>query len=100
MSDNKIYVGDNPLVKLDCVSDITGASGTLIKYRKPSGIENEWAATITNDTETGLGRYLTYQTIVTDLDESGDWRFQAFLTVSGWIGRGETAIKRIYSKFT
>jgi hypothetical protein len=89
----KIYIGDIPLIKVDCVSDITGATSTQINYQKPSGATGYWAATVVD------GRYLQYQTQTNDLDEAGTWKFQAYLTLGGWIGHGETATQTIYALF-
>ena len=89
----KIYIGDIPLIKTDCVSNITGATNTQIKYQKPSGTTGYWTATVVD------GRYLQYQTQTDDLDESGTWKFQAYLTLGGWIGHGETATQTIFALF-
>lgn len=91
---DKFYVGDTPLVKLDCVSDITGATNTRIYYKKPDGTTAYWAASILDN------RYLTYQ-IPDDtvLDQAGDWKFQSYMTVGVWTGFGETATQRIYEVF-
>lgn len=96
--ENKVYVGDTPLIKVDCISDISLATNTKIHYLKPDGTTSGyWTAAITNDTNTGLGRYLQYQTLATDLDIAGTWKFQAYLTISGWVGHGETATKTIHN---
>lgn len=89
----KIYVGDIPLIKVDCVSDITGATSLQIKYQKPSGITGYWTPIVVD------GRYLQYQAQTNDLDESGTWKFQAYLTLGGWIGHGETATQTVYALF-
>jgi len=89
----KIYINDIPLIKVDCVSDIAGATGTTITYKKPSGATGSWVATIVDN------RYLQYQAQAGDLDEAGTWKFQASLTLGGWIGHGETATQTIYALF-
>lgn len=97
----KIYVGDTPLVVADCVTDITLVSGQLINYKKPSGVTGSWPATVASDPNTNLGRYLEYDGLTTlDLDESGDWRFQAYVAFSGGgTFHGETATQHIYGLF-
>jgi len=91
---SKFYVGDTPLIKLDCVSDISTASGVLIKYRKPDGVTGEWNGTVVDN------RYVTYQIPnVTVLDQAGDWKFQAFMHVGQWIGHGETDAQTIHERF-
>lgn len=98
----KIYIGDTPLIRVDCVTDITAVSGQLIKYKKPvSGDTGSWPATIASDPNTGKGRYLEYNGLTTsDLDEAGDWKFQAFVTFSGGATfHGETATQTIFDLF-
>lgn len=93
----KIYINDIPLIKADCISDktssIEGATSTTITYQKPSGTTGSWPATVVD------GRYLQYQTVAGDIDEAGTWKFQAYLTLGGWIGHGETATQTIYALF-
>lgn len=99
---DKFYVGDTPLIKVDCVSNITGATGTKIYYKKPDGTSAFWDANIVNDPDTGLGRYLTYQVTnsgLIELDQKGDWKFQSYMSVGNWTGLGETAIQTIYEAF-
>lgn len=99
---DKYYVGDTPLVKLDCVSNITGATNTRIYYKKPDGTSSYWDANILNDPDTGYGRYLTYQITnsgIIELDQAGDWKFQSYMSVGVWTGYGETATQRIYEVF-
>jgi hypothetical protein len=98
--ENKVYVGDTPLIKVDCISDISIATGPKIHYLKPDGVSGYWNASITNDPNTGKGRYLQYQTLATDLNLAGVWKFQANLTISGWVGHGETATKTIFALWT
>ena len=93
---DKFYVGDTPLVKLDCVSDITGATDTRIYYKKPDGTAAYWDADILDN------QYLTYQVTnsgIIELDQAGDWKFQSYMTVGVWTGYGETATQRIYEVF-
>ncbi|MHA1950292.1 MAG: hypothetical protein ACW99G_14710 [Candidatus Thorarchaeota archaeon] len=90
---DKYYVGDTPLIKLDCVSDIAGASGYKIFYLKPDKTTNGYV------TASNLGnRYVTYQVPDTSwFDQPGDWVFQSYLLQLGsWTGHGERAIVRIF----
>ena len=98
---NKYYVGDTPLIRLDCVSNITGAINPRIHYKKPDGTSGFWSASIENDDETGFGRYVYYQVPsgINVLDQAGDWKFQAHMTVGVWTGYGETVVQRIYEVF-
>ena len=90
---DKFYVGDTPLIKLDCVSDISGASGYKIFYIKPD------KSTYGYVTASNIGnRYVTYQVPDTSwLDQSGEWVFQSYLLNLGtWTGHGERAIQRVF----
>jgi hypothetical protein len=90
---DKFYVGDTPLIKLDCVSDIAGASGYKIFYLKPDKVTSGYV------TASNLGnRYVTYQVPNTSwLDQAGEWVFQSYLLNLGvWTGHGERAIQRVY----
>jgi hypothetical protein len=97
----KVYVGDTPLIKVDCVTDITTVSGSQIMYKKPvSGTTGGWVATVASDPNTNKGRYLEYQSQVSDLDEAGDWKFQAYVVFNdGTRFYGETATQRVHALF-
>jgi len=97
----KVYVGDTPLIKVDCVADLDTASGVFIKYKKPvSGTTGSWTGTVTNDVNSGKGRYVEYQAQVTDLDEPGDWRFQSYIVFNdGTRFYGETARQTVFDLF-
>ena len=97
MTENKIYVGDIPLIRLDCGVDISAATLFKIKYRKPDQSNQEW--TEGDGVEISGTQYLQYQTLATDLDQSGAWEFQVYLEIGSWKGHGETAAIRIYALF-
>ena len=90
---DKFYEGDTPLIKLDCVSDISGASVYKIFYLKPDKVTSGYV------TASNLGnRYCTYQVPNTSwLSPAGEWVFQSYILELGeWTGHGERAIVRIY----
>lgn len=100
MSIRKHYVADTPRVKVDCLgtgSDLTtisGAINTKILFSKPDGIAGEWIATIESN------RYLIYQISgVTELDQAGEWDFQAYIELGNFKGKGETQTIRIFDSF-
>ena len=94
---DKVFVGDvGTAIILDCGEDVSGGSNPRIAYQKPSyesGASGEWVA------EVYQSNYLKYVTVDGDLDEAGDYRVQAKLTLSGWTGRGETALFKVYGVF-
>jgi hypothetical protein len=95
---NKYYTGDiGTEIIVDCGSDITGATSPKIHIKKPNGTTVSKTASVhTIDGET---RYLRYITITGDLDQVGEYRVQAGLTLAGWSGRGETALFSVYGTF-
>lgn len=62
-------VGDIIVIDLTDKVDLSTATATSIRYRKPSGNEGEWAGTVVDDT-------ITYTTVAGDLDEAGVWYIQ------------------------
>ena len=73
----KIYQGQASLtmkVYTGCV--LSGAEETLIKYRKPDGLEGSFPAGVLDETEGILG----YDVQAGDLDLVGWWRLWA------WVG--------------
>lgn len=80
-------------IKLDTGTNVTSASVKRILYKKPDGTSGYWtASSVENDT------ILVYNFIDTDLDQTGVWTFQAFVTISGRNGYGEYVQKEIKPK--
>ena len=101
----KVYVGDTPLIKADCVTDITNITVAQIKYQKPSGTTGYWEVTLPTgliiDPNSGLGRYIQYQVQPDDFDESGTWKFQAYVVFSvGTTFHGNIATQTIFALFS
>lgn len=90
----KYYTGDvGTDIILDCGEDITGATATKIKYKKPDNSTGEWIAGVYNI------NYLKYTIQSGDLDQAGLWKFQVSLTLGSWSGLGETAEQIIYAAY-
>ncbi len=90
----KQYKGDvGTEILLDTSSDLTDATNTKIRCKKPDGTTVEWAATIKETTK------LSYITAAGDLDQAGMYRVQASLTLGSWSGLGETASFKILETF-
>lgn len=93
MADNKIYVGDiGTVIELDCVSDISTATVTKIRYQKPDRKVGEWPAVRS-------GNKISFTTVSGSLDQAGTWRLQAYVEMPNWRGRGETVDMVIHSLF-
>jgi len=80
-------------IVVDCGCDISAATDTVLKVKKPDGTEVEWAASI-YDTN-----YLKYTAQAGDLSPAGRYLLQSSLVLAGWTGRGETASFIIYEHF-
>jgi len=82
----KVYVGDiGTAIVLECGVDISGGSAYNVAVKKPDGTEVTWTGALEGTTQ------VKYTTIAGDLDQAGEYLLQPALTLSGWIGRGETA---------
>ena len=80
-------------IKLDTGTNVSAASVKRILYKKPDGTTGYWtASSVENNT------ILVYNFIDTDLDQTGVWTFQAFVTISGRDGYGEYVQKEIKPK--
>lgn len=89
------YVGDiGTQIVVNCGVDISSATNTKLKVKKPDETIVEWVATISGTNN------LTYTTISGDLDQSGEYKLQALLTQDGWTGHGDVATFDIYDLFT
>lgn len=84
-----IHVGQTALdITRTLGVDITGATETLLKFIKPSLVEGQWIATV-DDALTGQ---ITFSpTLITDLNEYGNWRVWGKITFSdGTIAESDT----------
>lgn len=83
------YVGTvGFLVEADCGQDITGATNLFFRVRKPSGAEETWSATPCA-IDGVANRGLQHPTTASDLNEPGEYRLHACLTLGDWTGPGE-----------
>lgn len=93
VEEQKFYVDDDPLIRIDCVNDISAASNPKILYEKPDGTSGSWIATIVNV------RYLEYQTVEEDLDQEGLWLFHSSVTFGSNEKVGNLTSIRIHARF-
>lgn len=91
----KIFVGQSALrFVADTNVDITGATGTLIKYTKPDGSTGTFSASIL-DAEEGTIYYDVVNT--TELDQAGVWYMWAHVTFSdGRVAQGVPVRVKVY----
>lgn len=86
------------LIEADCGQDITGATDTLFRVRKPSGIETTWpAAAFSID---GVTQGLKYATKAEDLNESGVYKIHAQFSLGDWTGVGEAGTLTVRELFS
>ena len=93
VEEQKFYVDDDPLIRVDCVNSLSGAANPKILYQKPGGTEGSWTANIVGN------RYLEYQTADDDLDEEGVWLFHSSGTFGGKEKVGNLTSVRIHARF-
>ena len=91
----KIYKSQDSLrIKLTTSVDITGATVKKIYYKKPSGTIGSWDATV-DVISTGV---IYYDVVSGDIDESGQWKFWAYVTFSdGRSAPGQYVAETIYT---
>lgn len=89
-----VYVGQDKLrIRRTANTDITGALGLAIQYRKPNGVRGSWTATSSNDA-TGQIYYDVASTSI--LDVAGEWDTWAYVTFSdGKVAYGEVVVMSV-----
>ncbi len=88
------YVGDTPLIKINCLYDISEASTFEIKYKKPDGSDGKWTGNLSGTD------YIEYQTSSTDLDVAGTWILQAFVDWGSVEKYGNAVTFKVHELFT
>ena len=88
----KAFVGDiGTVILLDCGCDISAATITSIRVKKPDRTSYDWPAEIYSD------NYIKYITVDGDFDQEGTYILQAYIEIPDWKGRGEPAKISIYA---
>ena len=91
---NKIYQNDvGTIFLIDVGADISTATIVSLKVRKPSLVEETWVGTIEGTTQ------IKYVAGVGDLDETGTYKLQAFVSLPVWTGKGETCKFKVYKDY-
>jgi hypothetical protein len=92
----KVYVGNTPLILVTTGIDLTSVDTKILKILKPN-TKNwiNWDATVQAPAIDGI---LTYQCVAADLQVSGIYKLQAYVTfVGGKVYTGEMAQFKIYN---
>lgn len=78
-----IFKGQTLLtITLDAGQNITAASTLEIDFIKPSQLNGTWTATASGTNS------LRYEIVSGDIDESGTWKLQSSVTISGKVAKG------------
>lgn len=90
----RVYIGQTALrIYLACGVNISSTLAERIYYRKPSGIEEYWEATVSDD----LNGIMYYDIQESELDEAGEWRFWSYIKFNdGTWATGESVTMMIY----
>ena len=102
---SKHYVGEaGTNLILDTGTNIASATQQYITYRKPDGVTTgSFSASLYSSYSqlaSAIGTYLIlYTLIASDLDQSGEWRFQAYVGAIGSTWNGETVKVNIYGAY-
>lgn len=78
---------------IDMGTDISAATTTDIKVKKPDGTTATWTGAVYNT------NYIKYTTVADDLDQAGVYQLQPDLVISGYEGRGKTVSLRVYDSY-
>lgn len=87
---SSVYVGDiGTEVSIDCDVNVSTATIRKILVTKPDGETVEWSSQADG---TNAVKY-----VITDgdLDQSGEWRLQAYIEMPGWKGRGKPCVMTV-----
>lgn len=95
---NKIYVNEIGVTfRVSTGIDLTSASITVLKVKKPSGALVEWATTVYGAATNGV---LQHVTTSGDLSESGTYTLQAYVELTdGGKYYGESVTFRVYDTY-
>jgi hypothetical protein len=94
--DGKYYIGDigTEIIVDTCVDLVeAGAIVTNLIVEKPDRTVEIWAGSIYGTTS------IKYVVQVGDFDQAGPYRIQAYVEMSGWTGRGNTATFQVTDLF-
>jgi len=90
----KVYVGDiGTIIEVDCGETLLLTTNATLEIEKPGGIRVSKPATVFDSTK------LRCTMVAGDFDRPGTYLIQPKMTISGWIGRGETVSVQVYSAF-
>lgn len=91
---NKVYVGDTgTAIILDTGTSLATATSVGIEVKKPNGSKVNWAGSVVESTK------VSFVTLAGTLDQPGEWKLQAVVTLPNGTWKGETVVVRVYPPF-
>jgi len=93
----KIYIDDvGTKFIIDTGVDLTNATVTKLKLKKPDGSIVEWVASIEGDAKNGK---ISYATQAGDINLAGIWQLQSYIEFSYLKYNGETVNFIVYEQW-
>jgi hypothetical protein len=81
------------IIEINLQENISAATNLKYKVKKPNGVEVDWTPTLYGT------NYLRYPVIAGDLNLTGIYYIQPYMTLGGWTGRGDTVDLTVYDHF-
>ena len=91
---SKVYTGDTgTVIVLDCGQDVSTATVRSIAVRKPDRSTTTWSAVAEGNNR------IKDTSLAGTVDQAGEYRVQALVTLPSGVWRGETVALNVYSHF-
>jgi len=93
---SKVYMGDvGTVLEVAVGADISAATTTDLKVKKPDGTIETWTGAANGVTNTQLD----YTIVTNDLDQHGVYFIQSYIETATWSGLGETIKLTVYQSY-
>ena len=93
--DSRYYVGDiGTELIIDTCTNITTATLVQILVEKPDETTAVWVGAVYDTTK------IRYVIQAGDWDQEGRYRYQAYVEMPSWQGKGDTVVQKIYDSFS
>ena len=93
---SKVYKDDTgTVIEVAVGVDISAATTTDIKVKKPDGTTATWTGAVNGAVNTQID----YTIVTDDLDQAGGYSCQAYVETATWTGLGETAVLMVYGAY-
>ena len=93
---SKLYQDDvGTVFQVAVGANVSAASTTDLKVRKPDGTRVTWTGAVNGVTNTQID----YTIVTDDLDQSGEYKLQSYVVTASWTGLGETTDFTVHRAF-